>query len=225
MNIFDNISFDGIIIKFYLIFAIVTTIYSVLKEREEFGCTKLSVKRQCNKLNSIYLRGTLPDVNDTRGQIEFKLLKLLSVHEISVVWRKSFILSTAICIFIKLFSDVKPNNLVALHIVIIAILYFYLHFMNFHIYKLIKQVGSRLIIGLRDIKDIPDEREKIKNIIVDTKTVMPTNVSSILSDYSVQQQQQQQQQQQRQNIRQNIRKQQQRQDIRKQRKQSPYTKK
>jgi hypothetical protein len=144
-----DLTFTGVLTKFYIVCIILINIYCLLKEREILGCTRISIKRQCNELNSVFFKGTLPDKNDSRQMLESKLYKILSMHDSSAVWRRGFIISTVFAIFIRLFTEITSVNLIAIHIIMVAILYFYHHFMKFHVYDLGKKIGAQLILQLR----------------------------------------------------------------------------
>lgn len=146
---FSSISLTNISVKFYLVITIIIFIYCILKEREELGCTKITIKKQCDELNSVYFKDSIPKSTDTRTMLEYKLLRLLSLYEFSSAWRKCYIISTILCIFIKLLTNVSNVNLISLHLITTAILYFYHNFMIYRVFKYAKQIGTSIIIKLR----------------------------------------------------------------------------
>lgn len=148
---FSNISLTNISVKIYLVIIIIVFIYCILQEREELGCTKVTIKKQCDELNSVYYKDSIPKPTDTRTILEYKLLRLLSLYKFSNVWKKCFIISTILCIFIKLLTNVSNINIISLHLITIAILYFYHNFMIYHVFRYARQIGTGIIIKLRDI--------------------------------------------------------------------------
>lgn len=148
---FSKISLIDMLVKFYLVITVIILIYCILKEREEFGCTKVTIKKQCDETKSVYFKNSIPNPTDTKTVLEYKLLKLLSLYEFSGVWKKCYIISTIICVFIKLITNVSNINLISLHLIVSAIIYFYHNFMIYHVFRHAKQIGTGIIIKLRDI--------------------------------------------------------------------------
>ena len=132
--------------KLYMLSIPLVIFYAISKEREEFGCKKISIEKQCNELESVYLKGTKFETADTKKILYTKLKKLISLNDNVTFWKKSYIMSTIICIVIQNFiSDIKDHVLITLHITIFAILYFYLNFMFFHIDLQAKKIGFELV--------------------------------------------------------------------------------
>ena len=135
----------------YLACSILALVYAILKERNELGCpVGFKVEKHCDDLKSIYMLNTLPKDNDSNRVLTKKLISLLSMHEKAAVWRKCFIISTGITILIKgLSPNIDDKILISLHLSIIAILYFYHNFMNFHVYRQARNVGIEIIKRLK----------------------------------------------------------------------------
>jgi hypothetical protein len=141
-----------IIFRFYVLSIPVVLFYTVSKEREEFGCRKISVKKQCDETESVYLKGTKYEPSDTKKTIYKKLKNLISFNDNVTFWKKSYIMATIICIFIQNFiPDAKEHVLVSLHITIFASLYFYLNFMHFHIDRPANIIGFELVDKLSEM--------------------------------------------------------------------------
>ena len=138
-----NILFNGI--YFTVIFIIF--IYSLLKERQEFGCSGwFKVKKHCNDMDSIYFKGTKPQKTDSKEILSKKLKSILRIHNKHAIWRKCFIISTVIVIFVKgLNQDIKPQSLIGVHLIALSITYFYHNFMNFHVNRIADKVGSQIV--------------------------------------------------------------------------------
>lgn len=139
--------FNNIFNKVYFSIIIIIFIYALFKERNEFGCSSnFSVKKHCNDLDSVYLKGTQPSNSDTKEVLIKKLKSILSIHLKYAVWRKCFIIATVIIFFTKgLTPDIKPQTLIGLHLITLSIIYFYHNFMNFHVYRLADKVGTSIL--------------------------------------------------------------------------------
>ena len=83
-NIRTNLSsnYAQIFKNTYLLSIPIVLIYSFLKEREEFGCKGWTIKKQCNELESVYLRGTQYKKTDTKNTLYAKLKKVMSLIKI-----------------------------------------------------------------------------------------------------------------------------------------------
>jgi hypothetical protein len=160
-----NNLFNDIFNKIYFGIIIIIFIYSLFKERKEFGCSSyFSISRHCNDLNSIYLKGTFPLKNDNTDTLIKKLKSILSIHLKYAIWRKCFIIATIITFFAKgLTPDIKPQTLISLHIVSMAIIYFYHNFMNFHVYRLADNIGTLILLELKKYKTSTKKISNKKN--------------------------------------------------------------
>lgn len=133
-------------IQLYLVIILTIFVYCILKEREEFGCSGLTVKKQCNELKSIFFKDTMPLNTDTKKQLINKLKEILRLHERNAVWRRCFILATIIIFLFKVTNtDIKFESLIMLHLIIVVIIYFYHNFMNFHVYRIADTIGNQII--------------------------------------------------------------------------------
>ena len=148
VEITDNF-FNNIFNKVYFTLTIIVFIYAIFKEREEFGCSVLYGKKQCDELKSIYFKRTYPMESDTKEILMRKIKSILSIHLKISVWRKCFLISTLILFFTKgLNPEIKPQTLIGLHIIIMSIIYFYHNIMNFHVYRIADDIGSLILYNL-----------------------------------------------------------------------------
>jgi hypothetical protein len=121
--------------------------YALLKERRELGCSGTSVgSRQCSDEDSVYVRGTAPEVGDTRADARRKLVSVLSYHEKGGVWKRCFLLATvltwvAYCVQRATACAGAGWTLAILHLLFLAVLYFYWNFINYHHFRLLKTHG------------------------------------------------------------------------------------
>jgi hypothetical protein len=135
-----------IFVQLYLVIILGIFVYCILKEREEFGCSGITVKKQCNELKSIFFKSTTPLNTDTKKQLINKLKEILRLHEKNAVWRRCFILATIIIFVFKITnSEIKFESIITLHLIIIGIIYFYHNFMNFHVYRIANTIGNQII--------------------------------------------------------------------------------
>lgn len=131
----------------YFVVALFVFLYSLLKERNEFGCSaNFQIEKQCDNLKSVYLYDVVPNNGDSNCTLSKKLISLLSMHEKAAVWRKGFIVATIIIALIKVISPtINTRMLVALHLSIIYILYCYNNFVNFHVYRPARNIGIKIV--------------------------------------------------------------------------------
>lgn len=132
--------------KIYFGIIMLIFIYSIFKEREEYGCSEFSIKKQCDELKSIYFTNTYPLTTDNKKTLIKKLKSLLSIHQKYAVWRKCFIIATVIIFMTKCINiEIKYEFLISLHLIILGILYFYHNYLNFHIYRIAYNIGSKIL--------------------------------------------------------------------------------
>jgi len=136
--------------NFLFIFII---IYAVLKERQELGCTRISIEKQCNENNSVFAKDTKYKNNDTIQIIFNKLYNILDYHEKSGVWKRCVILSIIICFLIytiDLQHKINIDEFKIMFIIICAILYFYHNFINYHHFRILQKNGKELLMNLNN---------------------------------------------------------------------------
>jgi hypothetical protein len=138
--------YNKIFIQLYVCIVFIVFIYSIFKEREEFGCSGFTIKKQCNELKSIFFNGTTPLNTDTTKQLIDKIKKILQLHERHAVWRRCFILSTINIFLFKVTNvEIQTQTLVIYHLIMFCVIYFYHNFMNYHVYRIADTIGSQII--------------------------------------------------------------------------------
>lgn len=122
--------------------------YALVKERAELGCVGVDAsKRQCADEDSVYVRGTAPAPDDSVPQTCARLRSVLSYHEKAGVWKRCFLIAACLA-----FLGVAASRAVAkpawrfamLHLVFVAVLYFYHNFVNYHHMRVLKKRGMSL---------------------------------------------------------------------------------
>lgn len=139
--------------RIYLFIMCIITYYAVAKEREELGCYRISIARQCDDQNSVYVYGTKPSSKDTRKILISRMKSVLSYHEKAGVWRRCFILGIVLTIIA--YSIVtscsssrriaKIHNWFIVHIMFVAILYFFFNYINYHHMRNLKNNGLEIL--------------------------------------------------------------------------------
>lgn len=140
-------------IIFILGIFILIFIYAILKEREELGCFRFSIARQCNDNNSVYVINTKMEKGDTKEILIKRLISILSYHEKAGVWRKCYILSLILLLIVFIVNKnyTKINNhyyWVILLILFFAIHYFFFNYINYHHFRNLKNNGIEIINNL-----------------------------------------------------------------------------
>jgi hypothetical protein len=142
-----------ILLSSYLIGFLFTIIivYAVLKEREELGCYRLSISRQCIDEDSVYVKNTKALSDDKCTDLYEKMESILSYHEKGGVWKRCLIISTIITLYIYIVYNVNNNiknniNQYAVFLLVIfAIIYFYHNYINYHHFRKLKQNGIEVL--------------------------------------------------------------------------------
>ena len=73
--------------------------YSIVKERQELGCFRVSIDKQCDDDESVYVKNTKMEKNDNCQDLLDRLSSIVSYHEKGGVWRRCVIIA-AICVSI-----------------------------------------------------------------------------------------------------------------------------
>ena len=132
----------------WVIFAMVI-LYAILKEREELGCYRVSIGRQCIDEESVYVKNTKAEHGDTCQNLYERMESVLSYSEKAGVWRRCILLSTIIVIMVYMVYKInnKFNNIQygVLCLVIFAIIYFYHNYINYHHFRKLKQNGMEIL--------------------------------------------------------------------------------
>ena len=132
------------------IFAIII-FYAIMKEREESGCYRLSIERQCIDENSVYVKNTNALKEDDCNVLYKKIESILSYHEKGGVWKRCIIIASIITFFIYIIYNTNKtinnniNQYAVFLLVIFAIIYFYHNYINYHHFRKLKQNGIEIL--------------------------------------------------------------------------------
>jgi amino acid permease len=137
----------------YLIGFIFTLVifYAVMKEREELGCYRISIGRQCIDEDSVYLKNTKASKEDNCNDLHGKIESILSYHEKGGVWKRCIIIATIITFFIYIVYNTNNtinnniNQYTIFLLIIFAIIYFYHNYINYHHFRKLKQNGIEIL--------------------------------------------------------------------------------
>jgi hypothetical protein len=128
-----------------LVFSIII-FYALMKEREELGCYRLSIGRQCIDEESVYLKNTKVEPGDTCTDLYERMESILSYHEKAGVWKRCLLLAVFMVLLVYIVYGInhKLNNInqyALLILVIFTLLYFYHNYINYHHFRNLKQNG------------------------------------------------------------------------------------
>lgn len=142
------ISIISIIIIIIIIICIF--IYAILKEREELGCYRFSIAKQCDENNSVYLLNTKMENGDTKEILKKRLISIVSYHEKGGVWRRCYILSLSLLLIILIVDKIcyKRDNIyywIVLLLLFFAIHYFFFNYINYHHFRNLKENAIEII--------------------------------------------------------------------------------
>jgi Flp pilus assembly protein TadB len=131
------------------IFALIL-IYAVMKEREELGCYRLSIARQCIDEDSVYVKNTKAEEGDTCKDLYQRIVSILSYQEKGGVWKRCLIIATIITFFVYIVYNIntKFNNInyyIVLLLVIFTLIYFYHNYINYHHFRKLKENGIEIL--------------------------------------------------------------------------------
>lgn len=123
--------------------------YAINKEREELGCYRISVGRQCDDENSVYVKNTKMEDKDTcRDKME-RLKSITSYHEKGGVWKRCVILSLisvfAVYLIYRMQSNFQLYSYLFLFLINFTIIYFYHNYVNYHHFRLLKRNAVEII--------------------------------------------------------------------------------
>lgn len=128
--------------------------YSISKERLELGCFRVSIERQCNDDESVYVKNTKMEKNDNCNDLMDRLGSIVSYHEKGGVWRRCFIIS-GICVFIIYLVyniNSKFDNIyyyLILLLLIFTLLYFYHNYINYHHFRRLKNNAIEILTEIK----------------------------------------------------------------------------
>jgi len=126
--------------------------YAITKEREELGCYRMSVGRQCVDEDSVYVKNTKMEETDTcRDKME-RLKSISSYHEKGGVWKRCVILSLvsvfAVYLIYRMQSNFQLYSYLFLFVINFTIIYFYHNYVNYHHFRLLKRNALEIIDSL-----------------------------------------------------------------------------
>jgi type III secretory pathway component EscS len=129
---------------------IIVFVYAILKEREELGCYRLSIGRQCIDENSVYLKNTKAEPTDNCKDLHQRMESILSYQEKAAIWRRCIIIASIIgyliyCVYSINSSLNSTTHYAILVLVIFALLYFYHNYINYHHFRKLKQNGIEIL--------------------------------------------------------------------------------
>lgn len=150
-------------VLFYVWFVLIIMIllYCIFKEREELGCFRISIAKQCNEDKSVYIEGTKASPDDNTQVLTNKIISALSYHEKAGIWRRCVILATILIGILILFDRTFCNELakwMALHIVFFCIFYFFFNYLNYHHFRKLKQNGTESLELLLKMCNVDTEK-------------------------------------------------------------------
>lgn len=144
------------ILKSYLIGLIFLSIilYAIIKEREESGCYRVSIGRQCIDEESVYLKNTSPEPTDTCKTLHEKMVSIMSYQEKAGVWKRCIIIATIITFFIYIVYNINNklntiNHYAVLLLIIFTLIYFYHNYLNYHHFRKLKKNGIQILQMLK----------------------------------------------------------------------------
>ena len=125
--------------------------YALLKERAELGCAGWTASgRQCADEDSVYVRGTAPSPGDDKRAAKAKLTSILSYHEKAGVWKRCFLLATALAYLAQAVARGTACaggawTLAIQHLLFFTVLYFFFNYLNYHHFRVLKRHGRQLL--------------------------------------------------------------------------------
>jgi hypothetical protein len=133
-----------------IIIIICIFLYAILKEREELGCYRISISKQCDENNSVYLLNTKMENGDTKEILKKRLISIVSYHEKGGVWRRCYILSLVLLFIILIVDKIshKRNNIyywIVLLLLFFTIHYFFFNYINYHHFRNLKENAIEII--------------------------------------------------------------------------------
>lgn len=139
-----------IIIDLVLILCISLVIfYAIMKEREELGCYRTSIKEQCNDDESVYVKNTKMTEKDTFHDKIDRLRSIVSYHEKGGVWKRCVLLSMVSVLAVYIVYKVQPvfhtESYLLLFVIHFTIIYFYHNYINYHHFRRLKNNANEIL--------------------------------------------------------------------------------
>jgi hypothetical protein len=144
-------------IDIYIITIVIVTIlyYSIVKERSELGCYRISIDRQCDDDESVYVKNTKMEKNDNCEDLLQRMGSIVSYHEKGGVWKRCIIIAT-ICvavIYVVYNMNSKFDNIyhyLILLLLLFTLLYFYHNYINYHHFRRLKNNGIEILHQIKN---------------------------------------------------------------------------
>ena len=139
------------IINIFIIILLIGIIYyAIQKEREELGCYRISIGRQCIDEESVYVKNTKMNLNDNFDDLINRLISILSYHEKAGVWKRCLIISCIIVLFIYIIYNINKKldtifHYIVLLLLIFTLIYFYHNYINYHHFRRLKNNGNEIM--------------------------------------------------------------------------------
>ena len=133
----------------------VAIVYAIAKEREELGCNRISVGRQCVDEESVYLKGTKMSPGDTYQDKLDRLQSIVSYHEKGGVWKRCLVMALVAVLAVHVVYTLQPvfklQSYTVLILVHFFILYFYHNYVNYHHFRRLKHNASEILDSMRKV--------------------------------------------------------------------------
>ena len=127
--------------------------YAIVKERQELGCYRVSVDRQCDDDESVYLKNTKMSPGDTHAEKIERLRSIVSYHEKGGVWKRCVLMAMISVLAVYVIYRVQPvfkfHSYILLLLVNFTILYFYHNYINYHHFRRLKNNANEILDTLK----------------------------------------------------------------------------
>lgn len=127
--------------------------YALLKERAEMGCAGFSFSsRQCADESSVYVSGTAPQPGDGCGTLRRRVRKALAAHEQGGVWKRCFVVATALAYLAYLAQRGTRSPAwaaAAFQLSAFALLYLWMQFTTYHTSRMLQRNGNACLAAMR----------------------------------------------------------------------------
>ena len=124
--------------------------YAIVKEREELGCFRLSIEKQCDDGNNVFLKNTKLEKTDTCDNALQRLQSIINYHEKGAIWRRCVLMSFVSVLGLYVLNRASNHSgtkytYVLFMIINFAIIYFYHHYIEYHHFRNLKYNGEEII--------------------------------------------------------------------------------
>jgi hypothetical protein len=128
--------------------------YSIAKERQELGCYRVSIDRQCIDDESVYVKNTKMSSNDSCEDLVSRMTSIISYHEKGGVWKRCLIIAAIIVavVYVVYNMNSKFDNIyhyLVILLLIFALLYFYHNYINYHHFRILKHNGVEILENIK----------------------------------------------------------------------------